>query len=53
MSHPSFDASGQIATITLHNPPQNRLSIPMLDEFARALDAIGASEARTRGHSRG
>lgn len=46
MSHLSFDASGQIATITLHNSPQNRLSIPMLEEFVVALDAIGGSEAR-------
>jgi enoyl-CoA hydratase/carnithine racemase len=46
MSHLSFDASGQVATTTLRNPPQNRLSVPMLDEFAQALDAIGTSEAR-------
>jgi hypothetical protein len=46
MSHLSCDASGQVATTTLRNPPQNRLSVPMLDEFAQALDAIGTSEAR-------
>ncbi|MDB5576605.1 MAG: enoyl-CoA hydratase [Bradyrhizobium sp.] len=46
MSHLSYDASGPVATITLHNPPQNRLTVEMLDQLAVALDAIGASEAR-------
>lgn len=46
MSHLSFDATGAVATITLHNPPQNRLSVPMLGELAVALDTIAASEAR-------
>lgn len=46
MSHLSFDVSGPVATITLHNPPQNRISVPMLDELIEALDAISASEAR-------
>jgi enoyl-CoA hydratase/carnithine racemase len=35
-----------LATVILNNPPQNRLSVEMLDELAQGLDTIGQSAAR-------
>ena len=46
MSHLRHAIQGALATITLTNPPQNRLSPKMLDELDAALDAIGNSQAR-------
>jgi len=46
MSQLSHIIEDAVATITLHNPPQNRLSIGMFDQFTDALDIIGRSEAR-------
>jgi len=46
MPHLSHSIDGVLATITLHNPPQNRLSPEMLDNLDAALGAIGRSEAR-------
>jgi len=46
MTHISLDYALAVATITLHNPPQNRLSLEMLAEFDMALDAVSSSEAR-------
>jgi enoyl-CoA hydratase/carnithine racemase len=46
MSHLSHSIEDAVAILTLHNPPQNRLSIEMLSEFADALDIIGRGEAR-------
>jgi enoyl-CoA hydratase/carnithine racemase len=46
MSQLSHIIEDAVATITLQNPPQNRLSIEMLDLFTDALDMIGRSEAR-------
>jgi enoyl-CoA hydratase/carnithine racemase len=46
MSHLSYKIDNQIAVITLGNPPQNRLSPQMLDEFDEALSAIECSDAR-------
>ena len=46
MSHLRYAIQGALATITLTNPPQNRLSPKMLDELDAALDAIGNSHAR-------
>ncbi len=46
MPHLSFDYEGAVARITIHNPPQNRLSPQMLEEFSDALRDIGRSEAR-------
>jgi len=37
MSQLSHIIEDTVATITLHNPPQNRLSIEMLDQFTDAL----------------
>jgi enoyl-CoA hydratase/carnithine racemase len=46
MSHLNYAIEDALATITLNNPPQNRLSPQMLDEFDAALDAVGNSKAR-------
>ena len=46
MTQISLDHEGAVAIITLHNPPQNRLSPEMLTEFDTALDAVGSSQAR-------
>jgi enoyl-CoA hydratase/carnithine racemase len=44
--HLTYAIDGNVAVITLNNPPQNRLSPQMVDEFEDALDAVGNSEAR-------
>lgn len=46
MTQISLKNEGAVAIITLHNPPQNRLSPEMLNEFEIALDAVSSSEAR-------
>jgi|HubBroStandDraft_4_1064222.scaffolds.fasta_scaffold289022_2 enoyl-CoA hydratase/carnithine racemase len=46
MAHLSHSINGNIALITLNNPPQNRLSLQILDELDVALTAIGDSETR-------
>jgi enoyl-CoA hydratase/carnithine racemase len=46
MPHLSYSLDGPLATIILTNPPQNRLSPQMVDEFDAALAAIGKSGAR-------
>ncbi|MBB3458301.1 enoyl-CoA hydratase/carnithine racemase [Rhizobium sp. BK313] len=46
MSHLVYHIEGNLATITLTNPPQNRLSPQMLGELTSALKAIGGSGAR-------
>ena len=46
MSHLSYYIDDCLATIVLTNPPQNRLSPQMVDEFDAAITAIGESEAR-------
>lgn len=46
MSQISYSEEGAVAVITLHNPPQNRLSPEMLTEFGEALEKVSASEAR-------
>ena len=46
MSQITLANEGAVAIITLHNPPQNRLSPEMLIEFDMALDAVSSSEAR-------
>ena len=47
MAHLSHSINGNIALLTLNNPPQNRLSLQILDELDVALTAIGDSETRT------
>jgi enoyl-CoA hydratase/carnithine racemase len=46
MAHLSFAIDGTLAVITLHNPPQNRITPQMADDLDAALAAIGRSEAR-------
>lgn len=46
MSHLSYYIDDCLATIVLTNPPQNRLSPQMVDEFDAAITAISESEAR-------
>jgi enoyl-CoA hydratase/carnithine racemase len=46
MPHLTHTVEGQLATITLDNPPQNRIGDQMIDELAAAIEAIGRSDAR-------
>lgn len=46
MTHLTYKIDNDFATMTLNNPPQNRLSLQMIDEFAEAVNAIENSEAR-------
>ncbi|MBI0539557.1 enoyl-CoA hydratase/isomerase family protein [Roseomonas sp. KE2513] len=46
MTQTTLDNEEAVAIITLHNPPQNRLSAEMLTEFDIALDAVSSSEVR-------
>jgi enoyl-CoA hydratase/carnithine racemase len=42
----SLDVANQVATITLNNPPQNRLAEQMIGELEDALTTLGRSDAR-------
>jgi enoyl-CoA hydratase/carnithine racemase len=46
MPHLTYSIQDRVATLTLNNPPQNRIDEQMADELAEALDAIGRSDAR-------
>jgi enoyl-CoA hydratase/carnithine racemase len=46
MPHLRDGIEDDLATVILNNPPQNRLSVEMLDELAQGLDTIGQSAAR-------
>jgi enoyl-CoA hydratase/carnithine racemase len=46
MPHLRYAIEDALATITLTNPPQNRLTPQMLGELDAALDAVGNSETR-------
>lgn len=46
MHHLTFRIDEQVATIVLNNPPQNRIDDQMVDELAKAVDAIEGSDAR-------
>ena len=46
MPHLRYGIEDDLATVILNNPPQNRLSVEMLDELAQGLDMIGQSAAR-------
>jgi enoyl-CoA hydratase/carnithine racemase len=46
MPHLRYGIKDDLATVILNNPPQNRLSVEMLDELAQGLDTIGQSAAR-------
>jgi enoyl-CoA hydratase/carnithine racemase len=46
MTHLSYTVDDHLATLVLHNAPQNRVDKQMTDELADALDAIGRSGSR-------
>jgi enoyl-CoA hydratase/carnithine racemase len=46
MSHLPYAIEDRVATLTLGNPPQNRIDEQMADELAEAVDAVGRSDAR-------
>lgn len=46
MPHLTHSVDDAVATLTLHNPPQNRIDEEMTNDLAGALDAIAASDAR-------
>jgi enoyl-CoA hydratase/carnithine racemase len=46
MVHLRYTLQDRLATLVLDNPPQNRIDQQMVDELARALDAIGRGDAR-------
>jgi enoyl-CoA hydratase/carnithine racemase len=46
MPHLTYRIDDSVATLTLDNPPQNRIDAQMSDELADALDAVGRSGAR-------
>jgi len=46
MPHLTLDIEGAVATITLSNPPQNRIDDQMVDELDDALERIGTEHVR-------
>jgi enoyl-CoA hydratase/carnithine racemase len=46
MSHVSVSTKDGVATLVLHNPPQNRIGNTMVDELDHALDEIATGDAR-------
>jgi enoyl-CoA hydratase/carnithine racemase len=46
MTHLALNIENQIATLTLRNPPGNRIDTAMVDELEAALDAIQVGGAR-------
>jgi enoyl-CoA hydratase/carnithine racemase len=46
MPHLTHSVEDGVATLTLDNPPQNRIDAQMANDLADALDAIGRSDAR-------
>jgi enoyl-CoA hydratase/carnithine racemase len=46
MPHLTYSTQDRVATLTLNNPPQNRIDEQIADELAEALDAVGRSDAR-------
>src|SRR5690349_5244377 len=46
MSHLTHHIDGPLATITLNNPPQNRLTIELTADLEAAVAAISESAAR-------
>jgi enoyl-CoA hydratase/carnithine racemase len=46
MSHLTYSIEARVATLTLDNPPQNRIDEQMADELDKAIDAVGRSDAR-------
>ena len=46
MPHLRYDIANNIATITLTNPPQNRIGVQMVTELEAAIDAMAHGDAR-------
>jgi enoyl-CoA hydratase/carnithine racemase len=46
MPHLFLEIANQVATITLNNPPQNRLAEQMIGELDDALTSMGHSNVR-------
>jgi enoyl-CoA hydratase/carnithine racemase len=46
VAHLHLHVEDDVATLTLANPPQNRIGREMVDDLARAVQQIGASGAR-------
>jgi enoyl-CoA hydratase/carnithine racemase len=46
MSHVSVTTQDGVATLVLHNPPQNRIGNAMVDDLDHALEEIAAGDAR-------
>lgn len=46
MSHLRHEIEDGLATVTLNNPPQNRLGPEMIDDLARTIEAVAKSGAR-------
>jgi enoyl-CoA hydratase/carnithine racemase len=46
MSHLTYSIEDRVATLTLNNPPQNRIDEQMANELADALEAVTRSDAR-------
>jgi enoyl-CoA hydratase/carnithine racemase len=46
MPHLTCSINDGVATLTLDNPPQNRIDEQMADDLADALDEVGRSDAR-------
>ena len=46
MPHIKLTIDGAVASLSLDNPPQNRIGDEMINELSMAIDEIGASEAR-------
>lgn len=47
MAHLTYSIDDRVATLTLNNPPQNRIDEQMSIELAAALDALTRSDARS------
>ena len=47
MPHFTYSIEQRVATLTLNNPPQNRIGEHMANELAEALDAVSRSNARS------
>jgi enoyl-CoA hydratase/carnithine racemase len=46
MPHLTYSIDDAVATLTLDNPPENRIDERMANDLADALDAVGRSDAR-------
>ncbi len=46
MTHIQLSIADELATLVIANPPQNRIDVQMVEEFAAALDDIGRGGAR-------